>query len=276
MNTELSDLQKIQLQILTQFIRICDELKLRYYLTEGSMLGAQRHQGFIPWDDDIDIGMPRKDYEIFQKEAHNYLNSRYFLSNHRNNDEHYWQMMILFDKNNKVRLGNATEEVDTFAWIDIVPLDGMPNNAVRQWLHFCHCYFYRNIYQISHFSKIVNVKRSRPLIERIVIKIISILNAEKYIDSVKAGDKLHKILSKYDFDKSKYVMQILSAYNMKELMPREWFGKGTKYKFESLEVVGVDQPDNYLTQIYGDYMKLPPKEKQIGKHNAQIVYSEKA
>lgn len=271
MNTQLSDLQKLQLEILKEFIRVCDALNLRYYLVEGTMLGAQRHQGFIPWDDDIDVGMPRKDYEIFQREAPKLLNPRYFMSNHRNNEKHYWMTIILFDKQNKVILSNATEKIESHVWIDVIPLEGMPDGAFRQKLHFYHYYYYRVLYNISHFSKIVNVNKPRPLPEKMVIKLLSIINPEKHINSVKVCDKLHKVLSKYDFDKSKYVMQIISEYKMKELMPREWFGNGKDYVFEGISAVGVSDSDKYLTKLYGDYLRLPPVEKRVGKHNAEII-----
>lgn len=270
MNPNLSELQILQLNLLKEFVRVCNELELRYYLVEGTMLGAKRHHGFIPWDDDIDVGMPRKDYLRFIKEAPKYLDKRYLVSNY-DREDHYWMTVILFDTENKVKLKNASEEIIKYAWIDVIPLEGMPSGAWRQKLHFKHFYIYRVLYQISHFSKIVNVNKPRPGYQKAFIKFLEITHIEHLFNSKKLGDKLHKVIAKYDFDSSDYVMQVISEYNMKELMPREWFGKGEKYTFEGLETVGVSNADAYLKQLYGDYMKLPPEEKRIGKHNVELI-----
>src|SRR5574344_610969 len=77
---EIKSLKVIEVQLLDEFVRVCDLLHLTYFLCAGTLLGAVRHQGFIPWDDDIDVQMPRKDYEIFAKEASALLNSNYFLA----------------------------------------------------------------------------------------------------------------------------------------------------------------------------------------------------
>lgn len=77
MEAKLSNVQLTQLEILKEFIRVCNDLHLQYFLVEGSMLGAVRHKGFIPWDDDIDVAIPREDYEIFLKEANSKLKSPY-------------------------------------------------------------------------------------------------------------------------------------------------------------------------------------------------------
>ena len=270
MNPNLSELQVLQLNLLKEFVRVCNELGLRYYLVEGTMLGAKRHSGFIPWDDDIDVGMPRKDYLRFIEEAPKHLDKRYLVSNY-DREDHYWMTVILFDTENKVKLKNASEEIVKYAWIDVIPLDGMPSGALKQKLHFKHFYMYRVLYQISHFSKIVNVNKPRPAYQKAFIKVLEITHIEHLFNSKKVGDKLHKVMAKYDFDSSNYVMQIISEYNMKELMPREWFGNGQKYMFEGLETIGVSNADAYLSQLYGDYMKLPPEEKRIGKHNVELI-----
>ena len=270
MNPNLSRLQMLQLNLLHEFVRVCEELHLRYYLVEGTMLGARRHHGFIPWDDDIDVGMPRKDYERFIREAPKHLSSRYLVSNYDRPD-HYWMTVILFDLEHQVKLKNASEEIVRYAWIDIIPLDGMPRRPALQRMHYQHFYMYRVLYQISHFSKIVNVHKPRPFYQRLFIRFLQISRIEHLIDSRKVGDRLHQILSKYDFDTSDYVMQIISEYGMKELMPRSWFGKGRTCQFEDLKATGVSRPDRYLTRLYGDYRQLPPKEKRAGKHNVELI-----
>lgn len=270
MKSNLSRIQIIQLDILKEFIRVCDKLNLRYYMVEGSMLGTVRHHGFIPWDDDIDVAMPRKDYLIFQKEANKYLGAPYCLGTYQD-DNFYWMTAILFNKNVKMRLHNASKVVNTYAWIDVIPLDGAPNSHIMQKVHYCHFYFYRAMYQLSHFSSIVNVNKERPLIEKTILSVFKFVNLESKLDSIKICDRLHKILCKYSFDDTKYVMSYISDYKLKELMPKEWYGAGKYYTFEDINVRGVLEADKYLSKLYGDYMKLPSQDKQTGKHNAAIV-----
>ena len=82
---------------------------------------------------------------------------------------------------------------------------------------------------------------------------------------------MHRIMSKYDFDKSNFAIQMISDYKMKELVPREWFGEGKMIQFENLKVSGVLNADAYLSQIYGEYMKMPPEEKRVGKHSITLI-----
>ena len=92
MEAKLSNVQLTQLEILKEFIRVCNDLHLQYFLVEGSMLGAVRHKGFIPWDDDIDVAIPREDYEIFLKEANSKLKSPYYLGTF--NDDNFYLSLI--------------------------------------------------------------------------------------------------------------------------------------------------------------------------------------
>lgn len=267
---KLSDLQKVQLDIFKEFIRVCNLLNLRYFLVEGSMLGAKRHNGFIPWDDDIDVAMPRKDYEIFLEKANSKFFAPYHLTTYKDK-EHYWMTAILWNTDVRVQLNNATETIIKFAWIDIIPLDGMPDNSILQKLHYTHFYLYRVLFQASHFSKIVNVSRPRPWYEKLCIKLFQTVKLENLLDSTKIGNRLHAIMQTYNYDSSNNVVSFISDYKMKEIMPKDWYGKGKKFKFETIQANGVANADMYLKHLYNDYMIFPPIEKQKGKHSAIIL-----
>lgn len=266
----LSGLQKVQLDIFKEFIRICDLLDLRYFLVEGSMLGAKRHNGFIPWDDDIDVAMPRKDYEVFLKKANSKLFTPYHLTTYKDK-EHYWMTAILWNTDVRVQLSNATETITKFAWIDIIPLDGMPDNSILQKIHYIHFYLYRALFQASYFSKIVNISRPRPWYEKICIKLFQKIKLEKLFNSNKIGNKMNVIMKTYNYDNSNNVVSFISDYKMKEIMPKAWYGKGKKIQFETIQANGVANADMYLKHLYGDYMIFPSAEKQKGKHNAIIL-----
>ena len=130
----MSDIKIIQdkiLSILKEFINICEENNLTYYALGGTLLGAVRHKGFIPWDDDIDIGMPREDYEKFKKVAPNSLPNNYkFLSEDTANYKKAFS--VIRDDSTKIIMNYSKEELVESLWIDIFPLDGMLLPQLRE------------------------------------------------------------------------------------------------------------------------------------------------
>ena len=128
-NMEL--LHKVDLDIVKEVVSICDKYKMKYYMLGGTMLGAIRHKGFIPWDDDIDLGIPRKDYEKFLIVAPKELSSHLKVVNYRTDPEYHYYITRILDTETKVeeeRIGNDNRY--TNASIDIFPIDGTPNNGI--------------------------------------------------------------------------------------------------------------------------------------------------
>lgn len=266
MKHELSLLQQKQLEVLCEFVRVCELLSLRYYMVAGTMLGAVRHHGFIPWDDDIDVAMPRSDYEKFLKKAPELLDSRFELADYFS-PHHLWMTAILSNKHKEFVLNNAANKVNTGAWIDILMIDGVPKPGWKRECHYLKYKIYRMLFQLSHFSEIVNIYRSRPWYEKIIIKFAEVTGIEKHLDSVKIAGRLHSVLSKYDFDSADFAATYVGAYGKKEIMPKKYYGEGREYIFEGLTVRGVDIYDLYLRALYGDYMAVPPENERGNKHN---------
>lgn len=266
MEHTLSLLQQKQLEVLREFVRVCELLSLRYYLVAGTMLGAVRHHGFIPWDDDIDVAMPRKDYELFLKEAPSCLDNQFELADN-SNPQHLWMTAILSNKKKEFVLNNAANKVNTGAWIDILMIDGAPKPGLKRECHYIAYKFYRMLFQLSHFSEIVNIHRERPWYETLIIRFADVTGIEKHLNSVKIAGRLHKVLSRYDFDSAAYAATYVGAYGRREIVPKEYYGEGRSYSFEGLTVMGVDAYDLYLKALYGDYMKLPPENERGNKHN---------
>ena len=123
---ELSKLQEAELDIFKEFIRICQENHLRYFICGGSFLGAIRHKGFIPWDDDIDVAMPRPDFEIFLQIAPRLLPEDLYLSTYKLGAEHITLVAMIINKHKDFVLNNAAKQVRTGAWVDILVIDGAP------------------------------------------------------------------------------------------------------------------------------------------------------
>lgn len=139
----MDEIKKIELEILKDVAKFCDENAIDYYLAGGTLLGAIRHQGFIPWDDDIDLIMPRKDYIKFFTTYKS--NKRYYIADSIiNNAQHWLQAGKIFDARTIVI--NQNEKMKSHVWIDVFPTDGVPKNKLLQYLHFWHTRLANYIY----------------------------------------------------------------------------------------------------------------------------------
>ncbi|WP_051004336.1 LicD family protein [Treponema primitia] len=155
----LRDIQLIELAILKQVLAIIKSNNLTYFLLGGTLLGAVRHQGFIPWDDDIDIGMPRPDYEKFIEVVNKLLPGNLQLK-HFKLDEKYKKYPIrIEDIRYQVQRNDAIQKSIYNVWIDIFPLDGMPGNPLGRSIHKLRLLFRRLLLQYSKFNDQVNIKK---------------------------------------------------------------------------------------------------------------------
>lgn len=270
---EISNLRKLQLEelkILDIFTDICEKNHLRYYLLGGTLLGAIRHTGFIPWDDDVDVCMPRKDYEVFLKIAEKELAEPYYLSCLENNPDYRYCFARIATSAVKIKNYSANIPRVEDAWIDIIPMDGMPAGKLTLNIHKFKLMFWRGMNQIAQYDELVDQKRKRGKVEGIIVKLAGWKPLRKMVDYRKCTRKIQKVLKKYAYDDTEMVINFMAAYGFQEYFPRKSFGNGKKYNFENAEYVGPEDYDTVLRQIYGEYMELPP-EDQRNKHNAEII-----
>lgn len=274
-NSKLRQLQLYELNLVKTFVEICEKHDLRYYLIGGTMLGAVRHQGFIPWDDDVDLGMPRKDYNRFLELAAKEIPSHMEVLNYKTTPDYLRYFSRLVDRRVRIYNDSNTETLVENAWIDIFPLDGLPDNPLRRKLRFTRLSAQRVMYHFSCFEQMVNLMRpGRPLYQRILIKIGQVTKIGRRKDTKALLDKLDHNLQKYDFYESAYVMNFFGAYVFKEIIPRSWFGSEGRYLFEDLMLCGAEQYDIYLRQFYGEYM-TPPSDEHKDKHTiTKIEYAD--
>ena len=267
---EINIIQNKVLSILSIFIKICDAHNLTYYTLGGTLLGAVRHQGFIPWDDDIDIGMPREDYEKLKKIIHNELPLPYvFLS--EDTPGYSKAFSVIRDTSTKIIMNYSNSELEESLWIDIFPIDGMPENRIKRWIHEKNYLYRRMMVQLSKFHSIVNQNKSnRPLFETIIIQLANILPVESIISFEKAQSNYLKTIKKYSF-KEKFAGNLTGAYKLREIVPSDYFGTPVELPFEGLQLKCPQYYKEYLKAIYGDnYMELPPVE-QRNSHQYKIV-----
>lgn len=259
----LKELQKAELELLLKFDEFCTSRGLRYTLVGGTLLGAIRHKGFIPWDDDVDVGMPRPDYERFYEIV---ANNGFVLPSVDNN------IMLLQDRGEKMKLPflklvNTDYEVrtrDTMGtdniWIDIMPYDGYPN-TLRETRKFCKK---MNWYRRLIIYNMCTSKRRKGIM-RLVAWFFCIF-ARKY-GKERALKKMYALIEKNDYDKSEFVgAAIWGLYGIGERVEKREFENFVKVEFENNEFFAMACWDKYLTGIYGDYMTLPPEDKRGSHH----------
>ncbi len=255
----LNRMHLLHLDILKEFIRICNKYELRYFLLGGSCLGTVRHQGFIPWDDDIDVGMPRPDYERFMEIAQNELPEYYFLQNSKTDPDYPLCFAKIRDSRTTfIERSVSHLNINHGIYFDIFPLDGLSNGLLFE---LRYKFYYLNL------QKAYNISDYRRGISRILYKII----ASFIPDYRKARDKLTKLVKRCNYDESETVTNYFGAWGKKERHPRKCFGEGSKGSFEGIEVSIPADPDFYCRGLYGDYMKLPPKDRRVSHHNCTVL-----
>ena len=250
--------QNTLLVILKEFDRVCKALEIPYTLFAGTMLGAVRHQGFIPWDDDLDVVMLRSDYERFLAEAESVLDKEKFYLQ-KEFSEH-WPMFF-----SKLRLNNTAclekyhpkdPDVHQGVYIDIFPCD---NGAESE--------FGRKIQFLA--SKVVIAKslkkrgyETNSLAKKVFMDVCTFWPLKLALKITKCGK-----------DNSKYVHSFLggAAGYCKNVYPRECFAEKIYLKFENNDYPVPREYDSLLKIIYGDYMRLPPPEERVIKQHAYLV-----
>ena len=235
-------LHQIDLDIVKDVVSLCEKHGLKYYMLGGTMLGAIRHGGFIPWDDDIDLGMVREDYERFLELSYK-LPGRLKVVNYRNTPSYQYYITRVLDTETKVieeRIGN--ENKYTNASIDIFPIDGTPNNKLLRKIYFFRVLYHRALMSLCYKDSI-DRKRQRGTAEKALLWIMERLPIEKMTTPYKQKEIIDRLLRKQKIDGAKYIGNIMGAFRTKETVPAEFHGQGKMYSFEDIELRGMDMPD---------------------------------
>ncbi len=272
MDESLRALQLKELDLLKYFQQVCKDNQIEYYALGGTLLGAVRHKGFIPWDDDIDVGIPRPDYERLCKilEEKSGTGKIKFRS-YKNTQDYIRYFGRIEDESMKIVRHDNIKVEEAFAWIDLFPLDAMPNNALLRKLKVFYVLFLRAIYRFSCFDRLVNVnKKGRPLHERILVWVGLHTPIQKFFDTKKCLARLECALTAIPYEKSDYLVNAMGAYKFREMFHKKYYGKGRMYPFEDTEICGPEDYDFVCTQLYGDYM-TPPRMDDRNHHGLQAV-----
>ncbi len=253
---DLEEAKSLQLGILDSIDNFCLSNNILYYLSFGTLLGAVRHEGYIPWDDDIDITMPYPDYVKFCKEfsSDNYRVHVWFL------DKDFFCNFAKVEDVRTIQIEQVDSKHQIGINIDLSPMIGLPEDLSEAKKHFERIVFYR---------KILNLKQLKLRKGRSILKSLIIIGSKILLFPVSyylINKKINKLASKYDFYSSKYCICVGSFNPSKEIIERSVIGKTIRLKFEDRYYNAPAGYDAWLKQMFGDYMKLPPIEEQITHH----------
>ena len=269
---KLNTTQNHIMGIVKPVLSILEKMDIKCWMQGGTMLGAIRHKGFIPWDDDIDLGIMRNDYDRFIEEVENYLPAHLKLHTYWDNSDHHYYFARIVDDRYKIKRMGSTNIRYEDVWVDIFPLDGMPNRIIPRYIHMFRLSWARLVYHLSTIER-VNVKRpGRPLIERVVIQIALVMRPLLHLNTRKALGQIDRLLKKYSLSNSKYIINFTgqTSFHFTEMLPKTIYGEGTMYAFEDISMLGPKDYDTYLKSLYGDYM-TPPKDTDKNAHFSKLM-----
>ncbi len=258
----LNEKKSIMLSMMTELHDFCEENKITYFLTGGSLLGAIRHNGYIPWDDDIDICLPRKDYDRLISTFASF-SGNVSIRSIANTKGYMWPMAKAVD--NRTLLIESKREVKGMGvYIDIFPLDNLPDDyelAKKYTKKVCRV-------KKAITLKYLRLRKGRSPFKNLAVILLKALCLVPTKWFIKKIDRLSR---KYENVDTKYVCNLSGAWGIREISEKANFAYGLKHAFENKEFNIPVGYDRYLTDVYGDYMTPPPPEKQISHHDS-IVY----
>lgn len=256
------ELKSVLADMFGWFHQFCEAHQLRYYMLGGTMLGAVRHGGFIPWDDDIDVGMPREDFQRMAQLMREDPHDTYILETpDSEKPDFFYAYGKLYDTRTTL-VENTRVPVRRGVYLDIFPLDGAGDSREEGTALF------RPIKRRLELllAMTTGIREGRSGYKNAVIRLARCI-PHRILDPKKILRDIQRRCAEKRFDQCSWVVNFAGAWREREMMPRAYFGEPTKYVFENMQVYGVSDYDAYLTSLYGNWRELPPVEKRKSHHD---------
>ncbi len=265
---EIDEMRQRLLSMAEYLQNICKENGLKMFLSGGTLLGAVRHKGFIPWDDDIDVHMPRPDYDRLIKIFREKENiGKYKLLSHELNDKYVYTFAKLVDDDTLLIEDDIYSGVDMGLYLDIFPIDGLGDDiatAEKQMKKM-------NKYLVMNYALLVKPWRKKcTFFKNFAIELMRC--AVKIYGINRLHKKIRKLAKSLPYEQCEYVGEYIDQVGSNRIVRRsEVYGDSVDMQFEGLKLPAPVGWDKYLTQFYGDYMQLPPEKKRVATHG-YILY----
>ena len=264
---ELRQLQLFELDVLTYLIKTFDKYHLKYYVTGGTVIGIKFFKGFIPYDDDIDIAMPRTDYSKLLKIIQKGIESDYIFR-HWSLDEKFKYSIIRVENPNIVvsEVSNPLKG-ESFPSVDIAPLDGAPVGKMQRNIYYKKLDLYRALLSWYYFDSI-NMYKTRSARDRFLVSVMRRTGkiARVVVNPMRLKKNMDRLMARQNDKGSKLLGTYLGAYRKKEMLPADIWGKGKLYHFENLQVIGPEKIDEYIHDLYGTFKIYSDSEIQSSRH----------
>lgn len=266
MENETRRLQMVILSIAKEIMQLCEANGITYSMNGGTLLGAVRHKGFIPWDDDLDLCMDRENYERFMKICRTQLDSQKYFIQTMDTEEYYGFSFA------KIQL-LGTEIIEDFSnnvpihhgiFVDIFPLDRLPDGVIQRKIFLLVNHLYKNMQWVKCGYGTNSQKK------KISYHLVSLLSAFYSNEGLKK--KRYRYITKY---RNVQTRDLFISDYPEEIMPEQWMKDLIEYPFEDIMMYGIREANQYLINGYGtDYYELPPVEKRVQHSHYQIDFGQ--
>ena len=266
---ELSEIHQVTIGVVKKIIDICKNQNIKYFVMYGSLIGAVRHKGFIPWDDDFDIIMLRPEYERFINYCYTHKEELkpYQLINRYTNENYPFNISRFCDCRYEMIRDDGEENAGMGIFVDIYPFDGLGNNPMSMMDKFIlkkffliTCLNYATIQKIN--TKNDGVLKSA--CKRLIWGICHAIGKKRWLRL------LVKFRNTYDINESKYVGCVVWDQGL-FIFEKDWFNNPIMMEFEGMKVAVPDKYHEILSIVYGNYMELPTPDKRIPSHEYKII-----